>query len=239
VTPQGLERLAQQLQQFKKDAQQGQQNLQDAQKLRRQAEEVLKNADPEERQMLDQLARDLAAQNRDRSTEPEQRPLQKPKAGTDEGQQPRTHGGEGQRPDEGSQASQAPAASPMLGPGGEPGSGPGIKNPHRGPVAQPTDVPTQPVDARGQAKPSPSEHVIADYFNDKVGGRGTFIGPTLQQGVHDAARGAEQAIEQQSVPSQYSDLVRRVFKRYVERVQPGAAEKGQPVEDAPDAQRPK
>jgi hypothetical protein len=81
--------------------------------------------------------------------------------------------------------------------------------------------------------------VIADYFNDKPAARGTASGPTLQQGVSDAAKGAEHAIEQQNVPSQYSDLVRRVFRRYVERVQPGAAERTQPIQDAPDAPAPK
>jgi hypothetical protein len=54
--------------------------------------------------------------------------------------------------------------------------------------------------------------------------------------VSDAAKGAEQAIEQQNVPGQYSDLVRRVFRRYVERVQPGAPTKPQHIEDAPDVE---
>ncbi|MCA9288663.1 MAG: hypothetical protein KDA05_08765, partial [Phycisphaerales bacterium] len=48
--------------------------------------------------------------------------------------------------------------------------------------------------------------------------------------VREAAAGAERAVEAQEVPSRYSDLIRRVFRRYAERA-------GEPprAEDAPDA----
>ena len=121
-------------------------------------------------------------------------------------------------------------------PGADPGSGAGRPQ-QRGPMVQPTTPgETHPVDARGQPNPNPAEHVIADYFNDKPSPRDGAPAPTLQQGVHDAAKGVEKAIEQQSVPSQYSDLVRRVFRRYVDRVQPATgAPKPSISPDAPDA----
>jgi hypothetical protein len=293
MSPEAIERLSKQLQQYVKDHKQGQQNQQDAQQLRKQAEEVLKNMTPEERQTLEKVARDWAEQNRDQGKGQEQpkdragdqshdqskqngepsgqyqqgagqqganqqdKP-QTPGANGDKQDQPGASGqkgidqGQGERDAKGvSGAGREPSGAKAQGeeqgahgqrsgsdkqPNGarEAGDGPagttgdgagagqGRKNPARrtGAAAAPTQ--TEPVDARGQPRTDPSEHVIADYFNNKPGPRTGAPGPTLQQGVSDAAKGAERAIEQQAVPSQYSDLVRRVFKRYVERVQPGA-----------------
>ena len=109
------------------------------------------------------------------------------------------------------------------------------RNP-RGPQQAPTNA--DPVDIRPRPDPAAGERVIADYFNPRQGPRpGTAASSTLQEGVREAASGVERAIEQQAVPNQYSDLVRRVFRRYVDRVQPGAAPPpapSTPLEDAPD-----
>jgi hypothetical protein len=213
MSPEAIERLAKQLQQYAKDHMQGQQNQQDAQRLRRQAEEVLKNMTPEERQTLENVARDLAEQNKDQGKQSDE-PNAKDQHGR---QEPRTPSANA---DNGAQQSGDGQAGTT---GDGAGTGPRRNNPRRvGAEAAPTQ--TEPVDARGQPKTDPSEHVIADYFNNKPSPRTGAPGPTLQQGVSDAAKGAERAIEQQAVPSQYSDLVRRVFRRYVERVQPGAGQ---------------
>jgi hypothetical protein len=42
----------------------------------------------------------------------------------------------------------------------------------------------------------------------------------MSEGLNEAARGAQRAIETQQVPAQYADLVRRVFRKYVERATP-------------------
>ena len=81
-----------------------------------------------------------------------------------------------------------------------------------------------PVDARSQSKAGKSDgdQVIAEWdATPKPGvvGKSGSAGVGVGEGVRRAAEGAERAIEQQSVPPQYSDLVRRVFRKYVKRTE--------------------
>jgi len=81
-----------------------------------------------------------------------------------------------------------------------------------------TGVPTDPVDARRTNSTSDGDRVIAEWdAPPKPGDAGKAAPLGVGEGVRRAAEGAERAIEQQNVPPQYTDLVRRVFKKYVER----------------------
>jgi hypothetical protein len=77
---------------------------------------------------------------------------------------------------------------------------------------------TVPVDARRPAAPEkqPKERTLAEWSGpgDKQPGAPTT--PGVSDAMREAAQGAERAVEQQQVPARYSDLVRRVFKRYSE-----------------------
>lgn len=129
------------------------------------------------------------------------------------------------------------------------GGGGGAERGPRGPVTAPTARPsleseaTTPVDARPMPTPGAEGETIAQWLGE--GGRGNAEPRRLAEGLRRAADGAERSVEQQRVPARHSDLVRRVFQRYMER----AAELrkstgGTPVPpvprttpDAPDAAR--
>jgi hypothetical protein len=80
------------------------------------------------------------------------------------------------------------------------------------------------VDARRGPEPgdNPEDRVVAQWFSDKQGERGV-PGETshavMQQELRRAAAGAERAVEGQVIAPRYSDLVRRVFRRYAQRVE--------------------
>lgn len=81
---------------------------------------------------------------------------------------------------------------------------------------------TQPVDTRRgpENNSRPPERVIAEWYSDKPVDRTAGSAPDPGQAMRAAAAGAERAIEQQAVPPRYSDLVRRVFRRYSEEAAP-------------------
>lgn len=208
-----------------------------AERMRQRAQELLDKATPEQRQELERLARELARQSRqegesapgqaDRNEQPDSSP---------EGASPQD--GRGRESPNLPNAQPRPGALPGDGtglPGGDRSGGPGdrpSRNP-RGAQLAPTNA--APVDVRPRTQPDEGERVIADYFNPRQPSRSGVSGRTaLEQGVREAAGGVERAIEQQAVPNQYSDLVRRVFRRYVDRVRPDGTSSPEPLEDAPD-----
>lgn len=69
------------------------------------------------------------------------------------------------------------------------------------------------------SRPGEGERPIAELAKDESPD-GSEPGPSLAPALRRAAQSAERSIEQRTVPSQYSDLVRRVFKRYVDRSSP-------------------
>lgn len=91
--------------------------------------------------------------------------------------------------------------------------------------ARPWTGATEPVDARPPADPADpqrpdSERVIAEWYSDRTPDPDGRVPAPAQGELREAARSAEQAIEQQVVPNRYADLVRRVFRRYGERAEP-------------------
>ena len=118
------------------------------------------------------------------------------------------------------------------GPGGGHGQnsdpGRGVGNSDRENATPPAPPPSRvaaedtPVDARS-APPeaaAPRERVIAEWYSPHRAHPAAARGSAMQNDLRAAARGAERAVEQQSVPARHADLVRRVFRRYAERAAP-------------------
>jgi hypothetical protein len=182
------------------DRKNGQEQSQDA--ARRAAEQFMKNASPEEKKQLQDLARSLG--------------LDRPN--------PR---------------------GPRDGPGDQAGDGPGRD---RGSPRAFGDAEEKTVDMRDRSKgeaPTPDDRVISDWFDPsgKPGERAASgRSGSGAEVVRRAAQGAERSIEQQVVPPQQGDYVRRVFRRYLQRTQgvtptPSAPATSPATPDAPDAPR--
>lgn len=89
--------------------------------------------------------------------------------------------------------------------------------------------PTQTFDARPDPNATPiddrrpAERTIAEWLSEPKPGGTAPAGPIPQEPIRRASESANQAIEQQTIPPQYSDLVRRVFKRYAQSAQGGGS----------------
>ncbi|MEL6498318.1 MAG: hypothetical protein AAFZ67_12200 [Planctomycetota bacterium] len=88
-------------------------------------------------------------------------------------------------------------------------------------AADPWSAPTELIDARDRdAATDARERVISEWFKDPEGRPLDAAAPSeARDTIQRAARNAERAVEQQTVPRRYEDLVRRVFERYAERTQ--------------------
>ncbi|MCW5754377.1 MAG: hypothetical protein KIT24_06715 [Phycisphaeraceae bacterium] len=89
-----------------------------------------------------------------------------------------------------------------------------------GPRLPPRDVrepsprtPTDVVDVRPPSDEGVRERVLAEWYDDAPIVDGASRAPGIAQGVQEAARGAERAIEQQMVPGRFNTLLRRVYRR--------------------------
>lgn len=212
-----------------------------AQKYREQAQRLLENASPEQRQQLENLARKLAQNNQNPQQPPQGHPDQldspnqnsKPDSDTS-----RSGGGDKDQksppqPNPGSSDGNQP---PMPRPAGGPGSG-GPRLANDPASRQPWEGGTDLVDARRNDRDAANEKTIAEWYNPSApAGTGVDRSPAPpSQAFQHAAEGAERAIEQQAVPNQYADFVRRVFGRYVQRSTGQAPPPPPAIENAPDA----
>ncbi|GIK18536.1 MAG: hypothetical protein DYG93_13035 [Leptolyngbya sp. PLA2] len=110
--------------------------------------------------------------------------------------------------------------------GREPGDAPAGPWPDEREFARDTPPPdepwgseTTPIDARDPRETGEDGRVVAQWFAD---GRRTEDGAShrvMQESIREAARSAEEALEQQAVPPARRDLVRRVFERYQKRAE--------------------
>jgi len=84
------------------------------------------------------------------------------------------------------------------------------------------DVQTRPVDARTKPdRPAQGERTIAEWFSNRPIDRNAPAGSSpAAEDLQRAAKSAEQAIEQQTIPARYTDLIKRVFKRNSEQAAP-------------------
>ena len=91
--------------------------------------------------------------------------------------------------------------------------GPVVERRVRGPLGDGT-----PVHAEGDRA---GERPVASWLSPE-GSRSGSTREQAVQGLREAASGADRAIEQQAVPPEHADLVRRVFRRYLQRAEQGA-----------------
>jgi hypothetical protein len=84
----------------------------------------------------------------------------------------------------------------------------------------------EPMDARRAAPEEAAENVVGRFFgNEGIDRSGAVAPEATPQAIQQATQAAERAIEQQNVPRGRSELIRRVFRRYSERVvQPTTAD---------------
>lgn len=213
---QGLQRLAEELRRAASAPRDAQRREGDARRLREQAQRMLEGMSDQERRELERLARELGEGGQG------EMPRRDPGAADAQGQAPseRTPGGPPARatgprpslPDDTLADVGAGSPDDAAGAGGVARRAPGERPmPEGGPPVDPT-----------RRERFPGERVIAEW-EPTPGQPGGLEGPTLAEGVRRAARGAERAVEQRAVPPEYADLVRRVFRRYVERVGPEPA----------------
>lgn len=97
-----------------------------------------------------------------------------------------------------------------------------IRTPPRGPrvassASSAADMHVQTEDVRVSGQTC-GDRVLAEWLNPNIRGVGVArSNQTVVDGMRVAAEGADRAIEQQTVPVQRAEFVRRVFAKYVER----------------------
>jgi hypothetical protein len=207
-----------------------------SQRLRDLARRLQEQSTPEQQQELQRLAQQIARDTRkDGASPPDQSSAHGSQAGDQPQPDPAQRASESASPppdaardaqDRGQHPSGTPdgdSSSPSTSEGdSRTGSAPGSST-HGVRPALLDGTPSSPrassdrtVDARSTARPA-HERVIAEWTTSAprdLSGRST-IAPSEQ--VRQAAEAADRAIEQQTIPPRYSDLVRRVFKRYSEQ----------------------
>ncbi len=206
-----------------KDAQEQQRR---AQRLRDLAHELQKQMTPEQQQEVQRLAqqiaqeaqqrRDGAAPDQKRTGPGEQRPPT-PTPGVQSGAEGADHSNPAGKPSpDGSAHGINPDMSGVQ--NGSGSLGPGVP-PRSGPAASEPQASDRTLDARRAPEGRPRERVIAEWYSNRPPATGEHAArATPAEEVRRAADAADRAIEQQTVPARYSDLVRRVFKRYAEQV---------------------
>ncbi|MCC6227728.1 MAG: hypothetical protein IT432_00695 [Phycisphaerales bacterium] len=218
-----------------------------AKKMLDQAEQLMKNATPEQKQKLQDMARKMAEGMPDNNHNKD--------GGGDQQSQDATR-----RAAEEFMKNASPEDKKKLsdlakslgldrpgnrGQGNQPGEGPGRE---RGDPREFGNAETKTIDMRDRTNrqtPSQNDRVISDWFDPtgKPSDRATSgRSATGAEVVRRAVQGAERSIEQQVVPPQQGEYVRRVFRRYLQRTQGATPTQSAPssapaTPDAPDAPR--
>ena len=195
-----MEGLAERLKRLQRAAEQAQRNRQSAERLREQAREMMEKMDPRQREELERWAQQMA---REMGEQP-------PGGAGDGGAQGlggRGRGGAGQGPEPG------PARPRSEGGGG---------------------FRSEAVDARPKGPGREGEdgqppRVVAEWLGDGKPGERIEREAAAARLV-EAARSAERAVEERTVPGRYDSLIRRYFRRLPEKVLP--AEEVKPAQDA-------
>ncbi len=187
---QGLERLAKQLQELAKKRDGSKQDRQEAERLRELAKNWWDQASPEQRQQARELAQRMAQQRG------EQDPGAKPPVGGggDPGQQTERSGQ----------------------PGGPAGDGPAGQA--RGEASAQLAEARDRLDARprpGEVGKSAGDRVVGEWLG--TGKKGAGSGPAdadeARRVLRDAAKSAQDAVEDRTLPRRYDRLLRRFFQR--------------------------
>jgi hypothetical protein len=201
-----MQRMAETLRGMAQPGQDARRMTQQSDQLRQQAQRMLEQMSPQQRDQAMRMAKQFAndaAKNQPGHSQPGSGPTRPGTPGQFPSLGTRNNGGTGvdsQIP--GRQDATGPVASPR----------PFIE----GDESQQRR--TEAMDVRKQRENDPAARVLSQWdAAPRPDGASGGVGPSLAGGLTQAARGAQNAIEQQQVPAQYSDLVRRVFKKYVDR----------------------
>jgi len=216
------QRLSKAIKDLAKSGQDAKKLAGESQELRKQARELLEKMSPERKDEAMKLAKEASDH------------------GASGGQEGDGSQGEGQResdpkntPGDGASSTRMAKSGEQL-PGKRDSGGAGVSDDDRpgarsGPVSAARPFPKQRdlesvgkerVDARRLQTENDRSRVLAQWDAPPKPGDAaepTSVSRGLSSGITVAAEGAQRAVDQQQVPAQYSDLVRRVFKRYVDR----------------------
>ena len=196
-----MEGLAERLKDLQRGAERANRDRQAAEKLLEQAREMMEKSTPEQREEMERWARQMAQEM---------------------GEQ-----GSGQNDHEGGRGNQAES--------GGAGQGPESGQPRRpGEGAGSDGFRSEAVDARpkgggGDGEDPNPPRVVAEWLGDGKPGERIERDAAAARLV-EAARSAERAVEERTVPGRYDSLIRRYFRRLPEKVLP--AEEVKPAQDA-------
>lgn len=189
ATEQPRQRLADRLRQLADRPGQAQEQRDRAEELRERAREAFEQMSPQEqRELLERL---------------------REQGGPPEGQMERQPAGQEERPLQ---------PTPLAGEPGEPGeAGEGPPAPGTPPRSvDPWEQELMDLARREQPTPDELMRTVAEWFGP--GRAGQEQGPSPAEEARRAARGAQEAIERERVPARRSELIRRVFERYADRL---------------------
>lgn len=210
-----IERLGKQLEKMSKQPGNAAEHEKNAERLREQARRLYEGASPEQRERMDRWMQQAAREHPPQNGHERSDAMHPPRdvAGRQQG----APGGRDDRAGE-------PNDGSTLG-GGEP---------TRDTSARTEDRPlrTTPVDARspGDRAGSGNEQVVAEWLGSGDERRAPTDQAAVQSRLREAARSAEQAIGDRTVPSRYDRILREYFRRLPEKVAPTGAS---PASSAP------
>lgn len=253
-----IQRLAKELQELSRKPGEAQSNSDAARSMRERAREMLEHASPEQRREIERIARQTQRSPKNGQGQTGGSPAELKGAP-----------GDPSRDSFGNPGDSRELSRPERGPGRDPdhngaGDGEGPATPGSE-TSMPTQLEESPsrssppegwktrlVDARPKSTAGPGDgasdrpETVISSWDAPTGTKGQPVqhsqgGPRIAERFRSAAAGAERSVDQQAVPARFGGLVKRVFRRYVERTGPVPAESLGPVltPDALDASRPK
>jgi hypothetical protein len=213
MSREAMKRLAKELRELQDRSDRAARDRRSAEDLRREAEELLKRASPEQRRTMEELAREMQRQGADGE------------AGDRPGEEGGVRGGgPSDKRDAGDPLGREAGGDRPGGIGGPAGAGRRAKSdqgvvPSDGDWSEDSrglDASDGAASERGTS--ASGVRPIAEI--PKIVGDAPVLRSTsgiTRGAVREAAKGAERALEQQTVPPQHSDLIRRVYRRILDR----------------------
>jgi hypothetical protein len=227
-TKETLEQLAKHLERMTADDGKQRSDRETGERAREQAQKLAEKLSPAQQERLKQWAEGLARERPDLA-----------ERFANEGE-PRPRGDRGEGEAEGDMPREQPSA------GAERGVGDGPEGTRQEREATGTErvfppSRTEIVDARdaGTGRPGTKgqrDQVVAEWLAPPTPGSATGAGPAAAaERMRQAARSAQQAVDERAIPSRYDRLVQRYFRRLPEKVAERAEAAGTPVpaQDAP------
>lgn len=235
-SPDAVKRLAEEVDRIARAPQDAGKKQRDADALRKKAQEMLERSSPEQRERLKQWGEAVAREREKREAsnpgDAAQRQQEGPSA-----DQPHAAQGAGERPKRSGSMPQGSAPQDSAtSPGGDgAGTQPGTSNDRSEAKTLPQGR-TEVVDARrpnSQPAPGAPESVAAEWLGQ--GSRTPAGDAVLARTLAQAAKSAERAIDDQTVPRRFDRVIERYFRRLPAAVKSNAESEAPPAAPAKDA----